>query len=477
MRRLLIFSLIALLAAGAVFIIRQRANAQQTGGDDGARDPNTQVIDSATARRSDLTVTVSATGAVSPLRESNLNFDTSSALVREVLVSEGQTVAAGDVLARLDPTDYLEDFQTAEINRDLEAIQYRALIDPPRDVDLAVVEAQIAAAYAAASAALAAGADAEDIEIARLQVEQARNDLWQDQIERDALLSLRPEFRTGENGARTQELQVNAGVTRAEFGVTVNEAEYAAVASEPPDQAALAAAAADRVSAEVERERLLEGGAAVEIQQAAIALERAELALERAQTELEDTVLRAPYAGVIARSNLVVGELPPTDREAILMLDNSTYYVELDVDETDILDIALEQPVEITFDALPGDVFDGAVTRINLTPSSSDDQVVTYTVRITLEGDTSNVRSGMSATGIIIVEELSDVLIVPNRFVRIDRATQQAFITIDNGDGTYEEVPVELGLRNDTSIHIIRGLEEGQRIVLLPRETFNPLAN
>lgn len=473
MRRTWFLTGIIGLAAVTMIAVTQSTTAQQP---DGERDPNSQILDSATVQRSNLTVTVSATGSISPLRQSDLNFDT-TALVTEVVVAEGQAVAAGDILARLDTTEFLEAFQTAQINRDLEMIQFRALIDPPRDVDLAVVEAQIAAANAAAAAAAAEGASARDIELARLQVELARNELWQSQLNRDNLFEINPEFRGGANGAFTEDIQTNANVARSELGVTVNEAEFAAAASEPPDRAGLASAAADRTAAEVEQERLLEGSTSIERQQAQIELERAQLAFERAEAQLDDTVLRAPFDGIVAQTNLVVGELPPTDRAAVLMLDNSVYYVELEVDETDIVDITLGQPVELTIDALPGEVVEGEVTRVNLTPTESAEQVVTYTVRVTLEGDTSNIRSGMSATGIITINRLDDVLIIPNRFVRIDRATQQAFVTLNTGDNTFEEVPVELGLRNDNSIEVIRGLEEGQEIVLLPRDTFNPLGD
>ena len=74
----------------------------------------------------------------------------------------------------------------------------------------------------------------------------------------------------------------------------------------------------------------------------------------------------------------------------------------------------------------------------------------------------------------IVVNELDYVLMVRNRFVRIDRTTNQAFVTVMGENGVYEEVEVVLGLRNDTFSEVISGLEAGQRVFLLPRESFVP---
>ena len=80
-------------------------------------------------------------------------------------------------------------------------------------------------------------------------------------------------------------------------------------------------------------------------------------------------------------------------------------------------------------------------------------------------------NSSMSVTGDIIVQDKSDVVYVPNRFVRIDRITLDAFVTVELADGTYEERLVLLGARNDTDSEILAGLEAGERVVLLPQSS------
>jgi hypothetical protein len=73
----------------------------------------------------------------------------------------------------------------------------------------------------------------------------------------------------------------------------------------------------------------------------------------------------------------------------------------------------------------------------------------------------------------VIVDQLQDVLLVPNRFIRIDRITGGAFVTVENDNGRFSEIPVQLGLRNELSSQVTVGLEAGQHIFLLPRAAFD----
>jgi HlyD family secretion protein len=418
----------------------------------------------------DLLVTVSATGTLTPIRQVSLFFETSG-VVHEIMVDEGQPVQAGDTLARLDTIDLEAAIRDAEIALESQQVVYQSLIAPPRPEDLAAAEAALNAARAQVGAA-AQGPTDEEMEIARLQVELARNNLWQQQMNRDATLEIPPEFRGP--FANVEEVQLNSGLQSADYEIFIAEENLEELEHATPDMGALSAANAQVVSAEVALERLLDGPSAMELQMAEINLRMAELAVERAEVSLSQALLVAPFDGVIAVNNLVVGEVPPPEEAAIELIDASSYYVDLPIDETDIVSVQTGQPVDLIFDALPGVDISGAVTRVAVTPTVVG-QLVTYTVRVTLDSTDEPIRTGMSATATIVVNELDDVLVLPNRFIRIDRQTQEAFVTIQQDDGTFEEVPVTLGLRNETQTQIVEGLDEGQRVVLLRRETFNPI--
>jgi len=83
------------------------------------------------------------------------------------------------------------------------------------------------------------------------------------------------------------------------------------------------------------------------------------------------------------------------------------------------------------------------------------------------------VRIGMSGTATITVQQLDDVILLPNRFIRIDRDSGQAFAVIETGAQSFTEVPIALGERGQAESEVVSGLEEGDTVVLLPRGTFD----
>ncbi len=464
---------VAILAAAAL-VFAQAAQSDETAG---GRD-ETPIQDETILESGDLAVTVSATGMIAPLRQVGLVFEF-SAPVAEVLVVEGQRVTKGQVLARLDTRDLDIALANARVSLEAQQVAYDALTAPPREVDIAVAQAALNVARAQ-SGTVARGAEATQLEIARLQAEIARNQLWQSQLQRDLAYAVPPAVRdylesTGQEVPDTTQMaqdDVRPELNRADYEVLIADANYAALQSEGADTAGLSAAYAQIAAAQAQLERLLNGPSEIELQIADVQLQIARLALEQAEANHRRTALVAPFNGIVIENNLVGGEIPPQGA-AIQVADLSGYYVDLAVDETDIVDVREGQRATLLLDALPGANITGRVTRVAATPARAG-QLVTYIVRVTLDLTDEPLRAGMTATATILVNELQDILVLPNRFIRIDRATQQAYVTVERPGG-FEEVPVQLGLRNDTTSQIVSGLEAGQRVVLLPRATFNPI--
>jgi HlyD family secretion protein len=469
-----ILSLVAVVAIQ--FFQFQQTSAQSAG------DQTSIIQDEVTVVLTDLSVTVTATGPISPLRQVPLLFEL-VAPVREILVKAGDTVKQGDVLARLDTSDLDVSLVNALIALQSQQVAYDGLIAPPRDVDIEAAQAAVTVAQAQAGAA-SLGADANQVAIAEIQAEIARNQLWQAQLQRDAgpaqVELLRDQIaELGGDPSRLPDPgnpgdNVTGQIKQAEYGVQLADVNQQGVLNQPADVAALSSANAQLVSAQEQLDRLINGPTEIQLQVAEIQLQIARLALDAAQSAVNRAVLVAPFDGVVARNSLTVGEVPPSDGAAIHLIDSSAFYVDVAVDETDIVKLQVGQPVSLELDALPDTTITGTVTRVALTPVRVG-QLVTYTVRVTLDATTEPIRVGMTSTATIVVNELHDVATVPNRFIRIDRATQQAYVTIQRSDGAFEEVPIELGVRNETDSQIISGLEAGQKVVLLPRSSFNPI--
>ncbi|MBC8171377.1 MAG: HlyD family efflux transporter periplasmic adaptor subunit [Anaerolineae bacterium] len=445
-----------------------------------------EIIDETTVEVGDLSVTVNATGALAPAQQVPLVFELTAPIV-EILVKTGDYVEAGDELAKLDATDFEVNLTDVQLALEAQQIAFDALTAPPREVDLKVAEASLTAAQSSYYAAVATGPDANQVEIARLQAELARNQFWQTQLSADPLIPLDDIVFPPEvppdlqqfiidtiNGINAQNrAQFEGSLESQEYGVQIADANYASTQSQGPDLGSVNSANAGVIQAQITLDQLNNGAPASEIETAQIDLDTAQLAVDQAQQALNKTILTAPISGVIAANNLVVGQLPPTEDVAMLLMDTSSYYIELPIDETDIVSIQPGQPVTLVLDALPDVELTGKVTRVAVTPTVVG-QLVTYLVRVELDPTDAPIRVGMSATARITTQALSQVLIVRNRFIRIDRATGQAFVTVKSAEGQFAEIPVVLGLRNETFSQVVSGVETGQILVLLPRGTVIP---
>jgi HlyD family secretion protein len=211
------------------------------------------------------------------------------------------------------------------------------------------------------------------------------------------------------------------------------------------------------------------------------------LQLQMAGQALSDMQLVAPFDGLVATVSLRVGEdaqaaLP---NPAMVLIDPGRYYIDVEVDEVDIARIATGQRAVVTFDALPGLEFTGRLGWLSPTPAEADtlsllsggsSGVVSYPARIDLDPTDAPIRAGMTATTDVVLEQLDDVLRVPNWAVMIDRRSGVAKVLVRSADGTsVDEVEVELGLRNETYSQVVDGLEAGQEVVSLSRNSFTSL--
>jgi len=455
------------------------------------------VIDATVVRRGDLDVTINATGAVTPQDQVPLFFEASGRVI-EIAAREGDRVAEGDLIARLDTSALDSSIAEAEIAVELQRIAFDALSAPARTVDVAVAQAAVDAAEAALGAAYSTGNPNAD-NVAALQADLARNQLYQAQLQRD-IAANSSGFTPSVNGFIPEGVEIapeileqlnrgvaglfpsisgadpdqfTAGLTQAEYGVQIADANAAAAADSGADAGSVASANAGLVAARVALDRLANGADANDRQAAQITLLQAQNALDQARAAADRARLLAPFTGVIAQNNLNPDEPPPSQNAAVLLLDDSALYIDLAVDETDVVDLILGQPVALRFDALPDADITGAVAEIAVVPVRGGG-LVTYGVRVRLDPTDQPVRIGMSATATVIVRSLQAALIVPNRFIRIDRTSGDAFVTIEGEPGIFDEVRVRLGVRNATESEVTAGVEEGVRIVVLPRGTFDP---
>lgn len=187
---------------------------------------------------------------------------------------------------------------------------------------------------------------------------------------------------------------------------------------------------------------------------------KAEAALAAARERLDDLILRAPLNGVVLRQDGEIGEVVAPGEVLFWVGRPKPLWVEAEVDEEDIPDVAPGQRVLIKADAFPGRVFEGRVARI--TPKG-DPLNKSYRVRIDLPAD-SPLLIGMTAEANIVIRTVADAVLVPTGALR------GSMVWLLDAGGRVVPRPVETGIRGDARTEIVAGLEPGARIVVDPPE-------
>ena len=208
--------------------------------------------------------------------------------------------------------------------------------------------------------------------------------------------------------------------------------------------------------------------AQLEMEKAQLALDNAKNDLERTGNDLEKAVIIAPIDGVIAPLDVKeeenVSSFDYATRIIIELIDPSHMELDAEVDEIDIPGVRLGQRAVISVDALPDLQLEGKVTSIS--PLSTEESgVILYKVKIGFDvPEGSGLKSGMSATANIVINERGGVLLVPSRAVTQDSSVNPMVKVMV--DEQIEERPVVIGISDGYETEIVDGLDEGDIVVI-----------
>jgi HlyD family secretion protein len=398
---------------------------------------------------------VNATGNILPAQQTTLSFR-SAGRVAEVLVKEGEAVREGQALARLDTTDLDYAVAQAELAVTTAQTQLLRLQQGPSAYDRAAAEASLESARASYRRLLA-GPTEEEIKVARANLEQAEASLAQAQAAYDRVAD-RPDVAMLPQALQLEQATIAFETAQANF----------ALATRDPSQAEIAAAQSAIAQAEAALARLDEGVQPEEIQLAQLQVKQAQISLDQARHQLEATVLEAPHDGTITLVGVREGELTG-GQPAFVLTDLSSYHVDVMVDEIDIARVEVGQAVTLTLDALTGVTLRGEVEQI-ADAAQIDTGVVSYKVRVDLAPGDAPLRAGMTANVDIVTERREGVLLVPNRFIRIDRTTGRTFVEKLAG-GQVQTFEVQTGLRDEMYSEVLAGIETGDVVVLVQQSS------
>lgn len=206
-------------------------------------------------------------------------------------------------------------------------------------------------------------------------------------------------------------------------------------------------------------------------------IQSAQAGVREAQENLSKTAIYSPMDGVITKllvekGERVVGTSQMAGTEIMRISDMTQMEVVVDVNENDIARITRGDSVEIVFDALRHELFQGIVTKIANSSKSlgySADQVASFEVNILIIGGSEHLRPGMSASVTINTEKKEDIITVPLRCIN----PNGCIFVVSNDRNTVQERRIITGIQDIHRIEIIDGLEPDEEIVIGPHEAIN----
>lgn len=497
--------IISVVAAGLYFLSPLSGRAQSTA-------PGN--FQTTSVERGDLTASIGATGVVRANQTALLAWQTSGT-VDEVRVAVGGQVTADQVLASLAKTSLPQNVILAQAE----------LVSAQKNLDqLLNSQIQQASALQAVEDAQQALEDARDPELAQAQaleaiataqkaVDQAENAVLYSQSTADQSLideaqaqvvlledvldkaqdRFEPYRNKPEDNLKRARLQSELAAAQQRYDAAVRELNALKGTASPVDQAValanLETAKAQLLEAQREWERLKDGPSEADIALLEAQLEDAQREWERlkdgpdpddlaaaearvaaAQAAIDQARVVAPFEGVITAVVSKTGDQVAPGTQAFRLDDLSRLLLDVQVSEVDINRIDVGQEVGLTFDAILGKEYNGVVDEVSLV-GTSDQGVVDFIVTVKLTDADVAVKPGMTAAVNIVVEQLEDVLLVPNRAVRVREGNRVVYVL---RNGMPEPVEVTLGASSETMSELLGGdLAVGDQIVLNPPTQFD----
>jgi HlyD family secretion protein len=437
----IVITVIVLLAAVAVVF----GGSQFMGGNQATAAEGIQTV---VVERGTLRASVDATGSVVPETRLELNFK-SAGRVAEILVEEGDQVKGREVLARLETADLEQALIQAQASLSISEAQLALAQDGASAEELASARAALESALADYEE-VKDGPSQEDITVAKADMEKARIALEKAQADYDRI-SWQAGLGATIEASTLHQASVDYERARAQYELTVDH----------PTDSELKQVEAQITQARATLADLEEQPTPEDLAIAQAQVTQARSALAQAQLNLEEATLVAPFAGTVADVSIEVGQMVNSGTPVIVLTDLTNYYVDLYIDETEIGQVRVGQPVVITPDAFPNEEIEGEVTAIKSIGTVSSG-IVTYEVRVEITPTEVPIRSDMTTSATVVVEEKEDVLLIPNRAIRREGDTEYVEVLV----GTeVRRVAIATGASNEAVTEVTAGLEEGDAVV------------
>lgn len=188
-------------------------------------------------------------------------------------------------------------------------------------------------------------------------------------------------------------------------------------------------------------------------------LNQAKAAYDIAKNAVENMIVKSPISGIVSAMNVKVGEYVSTAAPSFIIIDDSSYIIEVDVNEDVIGKIHIGDKVKVSIGSISDGIMSGTITAA---APSADKAKQTFLVKITLDNTPSTIKGGMFAQVQFVIDKAENCILVPLASVIEEEGKKYVFIVNDDKAIKREVVT---GIFNDKEIQIIDGLNEGERVV------------
>jgi multidrug resistance efflux pump len=348
-----------------------------------------------------LVYSLRATGDISPMMQVDL-FPKVSGYLERIDVNLGSPVRQGQVVAQIDPTDFVQKVRE--------------------------IEAKVAQAKAQLTE-LETGTRTEELRQAEEAVKQAQSRFENAKLQRERIEAL---FK--------REVISKKERDTADMEFTVAEAQLAS---------------------SQQQLNLLRLGARKEVRDASQAkLREMEAILEQERTRLQNAKIVAPFRGEISRRYVDAGALVSPSTPLVNLVHTETLKIVANVLEKDIPLLKPGMKAKVRVESYPDRVFEGRVERIN---SSLDLSTRTLQAEIYIPNPNRALKPGMFSNVEVVLVENPQALVIPREAV-VESGGETAVFVV-NGKQAAQR-PITIGYEQDRMVEVLSGLNEGDQVVI-----------
>lgn len=471
------------LLAGLIILAVLGRGCSKKAGDGGVASMLYKVV------RAPLTISVTETGTIENREKIVIRSQVQGAGATIILlVEEGKAVEKGDLLVEMDSSGFEDSKTDAQIqveNGSASVVRARETFEVTKNQAAADIE-KAGLNFKFAKLALEKYREGEypeelqnaqaDITIAKEEVRRSEEKLaWSQKLASEDFIT-RSELQADELALKRDQINLQMAENKLTLLEKYTHMEKVEKLQSDVKQAELAL---DRETRKARADILQ---AEVDLHVKEVGFSRQQDKMNKIMDQIKNCRIIAPAAGMVVYASsmssgrrhggqepLAVGKTVNEREELIYLPTTGAMNVEFQVQEASLTKVSVGNDVRVTVHALTGMEFRGRLSKIAVLPDASQSfwnpALKVYNCQIELSPPTEGLRPGMSCNIEIVVQELKDVVYVPIQSVLRVNGTPTVYVM-----GMMGPAPraIKTGLDNNRMIHVIEGLEKGEKVLLSP---------